>query len=540
MKRNLSAIFAIAIFFISIGIKQANAQFTGYTVELDTIFFGANTPTPEDTFDPEGLLEFYGAYRVYANFTNQNDVLSAIYSDVVALGTPPMFISAPCGCHNPVTTSMAMDASNSSLFWPTFPEYEYDTYWTIGMESADDSGGTLPSTIGLLNGATICSASTDNGSVFTAGTPSNTIAGADLRVLIAQITTCGDWSLQACIQTFVSGDQSNIQQSCPDLLEIAHIYNDGECVNDADGDGICDEMEVAGCLEEGACNYEPDATDDSMDCDYSCFGCTDVLACNFAELATIDDFSCEFLSCAGCMISYACNYDFEATIGDNSCILPGDPCDDGDPNSVNDFIQDIDCSCLGYGCHDTEACNYAPDAINDPTVCNYISLYSITGEIQPTANMLLSYSYPNTTGSTYDWVSTSGDVTDGEGTSDVAVSWWGSGAGTLCVTETNSGGCSGDQVCLSVNITPVSVSEIENSAIEVFPTPASTELFINLSKWSSEEANLTLRDASGRMVWAMKAINQTTIDMSSLPRGSYILQIDVQGLTPTHKRVILN
>jgi len=120
MKLNFSALFAISILFLSIGGKQANAQFTGYTVELDTVFFGANTPTPEDNLDPEGLLEFYGTYRVYANFTNQNDVLSAIYADVGALGTPPMFISAPCGCHNPVSSSMAMDASNSSLFWSNF------------------------------------------------------------------------------------------------------------------------------------------------------------------------------------------------------------------------------------------------------------------------------------------------------------------------------------------------------------------------------------------------------------------------------------
>ncbi len=31
---------------------------------------------------------------------------------------------------------------------------------------------------------------------------------------------------------------------------------DGACLNDADGDDVCDENEVAGCTDEAACNYE--------------------------------------------------------------------------------------------------------------------------------------------------------------------------------------------------------------------------------------------------------------------------------------------
>ena len=33
---------------------------------------------------------------------------------------------------------------------------------------------------------------------------------------------------------------------------------------DADGDGVCDGEEVAGCQDESACNYNPDATDDAI------------------------------------------------------------------------------------------------------------------------------------------------------------------------------------------------------------------------------------------------------------------------------------
>ena len=83
---NLKFTSVLTILLLIVG--TANAQFTGYTAELDTVFFGPDTPTPDDPLDPMGALEFYGTYKIYANFTNPSDVLSALYSDVAALQTP--------------------------------------------------------------------------------------------------------------------------------------------------------------------------------------------------------------------------------------------------------------------------------------------------------------------------------------------------------------------------------------------------------------------------------------------------------------------
>ncbi len=129
---------------------------------------------------------------------------------------------------------------------------------------------------------------------------------------------------------------------------------------------------VAGCTDNTACNYDATATINNGSClfegdscddgdattvndvylnDCSCageieiLGCTDSEACNYDITATTDDSSCDY-SCIGCMNSAACNYDATATIDSGACILVGDACDDGDALTANDVIQG-DCSCAG-------------------------------------------------------------------------------------------------------------------------------------------------------------------------------------------------
>ena len=71
-------------------------------------------------------------------------------------------------------------------------------------------------------------------------------------------------------------------------------------------------MDVEGCTNPLACNYDPEATVDDGSCDFlSCisFGCTNDIACNYDADADYDDGSCEYASCTGCMNDSACDYD---------------------------------------------------------------------------------------------------------------------------------------------------------------------------------------------------------------------------------------
>ncbi|MDA0731774.1 MAG: T9SS type A sorting domain-containing protein [Bacteroidetes bacterium] len=141
-------------------------------------------------------------------------------------------------------------------------------------------------------------------------------------------------------------------------------------------------VNVPGCTDETACNYNPDATIDDGSCgvdddcgvcdgdNSTCSGCMDDTACNYDATATIDDGSCgvdddcgvcdgDNSTCSGCMDDTACNYDATATIDDGSC-LQDDLCGvcGGDDSS---------CS----GCTEAGASNYDADATIDDGSCCY-------------------------------------------------------------------------------------------------------------------------------------------------------------------------
>ncbi|MDG1675393.1 MAG: hypothetical protein P8H88_08110, partial [Flavobacteriales bacterium] len=114
----------------------------------------------------------------------------------------------------------------------------------------------------------------------------------------------------------------------------------GDCAADADGNGVCDDAEVLGCMNACACNYNAAATQDDGSCEYmSCTGCIYATADNYNAGATLDDGSCEW---SGCTDSEFLNYNSYATTDSDCSNTPSstDLNGDGDVDAADliDFL----------------------------------------------------------------------------------------------------------------------------------------------------------------------------------------------------------
>ncbi|MFM6964128.1 MAG: T9SS type A sorting domain-containing protein, partial [Sphingomonadales bacterium] len=183
---------------------------------------------------------------------------------------------------------------------------------------------------------------------------------------------------------------------CTDPLSCNYnclaTVNDGSCLypNTACDDGnpntindstnancICSGQIVTtipGCMNPAACNYNPLATVDNGSCILPGSPCDDNNANTINDMI---DANCNCTGTAiipGCMNPAACNYNPLANVEDNSCLFPGSPCNDGNPNTMNDSINP-DCICAGIliveGCMDPNSCTYDSLANVDNNTCIY-------------------------------------------------------------------------------------------------------------------------------------------------------------------------
>ncbi len=111
-------------------------------------------------------------------------------------------------------------------------------------------------------------------------------------------------------------EEANTNTECTYPVEYYDCMNN--CINDTDGDGICDELEIVGCQDPTAFNYDVTATD-AGECIEVAFGCTDPTMFNYDDDANTDNGSCvEFIY--GCMDPLALNYDEDANTDNGNCI----------------------------------------------------------------------------------------------------------------------------------------------------------------------------------------------------------------------------
>jgi hypothetical protein len=386
----------------------------GYCVQIDTY-----------ATHSAGALAGMTTYRVYALCENTDDFVNTVTGD----SNSPAYIRS--------TTSFYQNAFGGNLaqninpiFFGLVPELAFDSWITIGLTSAPVGAEGAVSTIGsgwippFEAGGNIEISDNVGGGWYILPGSSNGVAGDDYRVLLGQFTTNGALSGQVLIQFFENGIAANYTRRLINFADacVGPVVTDGcnypdgitdcsgACIQDTDGDGVCDELEVAGCTDVFACNFDALATDPDLtactypaaglDCAGNCLndldgdgtcdevevpGCTDAVACNFDASATEENGTCTYpldqLNCAGeclvdsdddgvcdafeiagCTDALACNFDASATDNDGSCTFPaayfdcaGECLADTDGDGICDPLEIL-------GCTLSDACNYNPEA----------------------------------------------------------------------------------------------------------------------------------------------------------------------------------
>ncbi len=351
--------------------------------------------------DPLGTGET--TYRIYANFASNDVEVTAMYGT----DTEPWILDGDAPFYqDPLGSDFG--GSINPLFFASFPPLEYDTWWTIGAQPGDADGlnsafdQALTSFADWNSGGDFVANTFIGGSIFIvpgANGQGNPING---RVLLGQVTTSGTTNATINLQfrdanqdsfyasgmtlTFpVAGAGCNDPTACnydenaegdADCIFPAEFYDCAGCINDTDGDGVCDELEVLGCTDNTSCNFNINATEDDGSCqsldacgvcggdNSSCSGCTNPNADNYDATALFDDGSCII---SGCTNPAADNYNAEANNDDGSCILSG--CTNPEADNYDPAANNDDGSCIISGCTNSDADNYNPAANNDDGSC---------------------------------------------------------------------------------------------------------------------------------------------------------------------------
>ncbi|MDA0732683.1 MAG: hypothetical protein O2837_07490 [Bacteroidetes bacterium] len=334
-------------------------------------------------------------YRLFVNLTADAAEVTAVYGT----DTNPweMTSSASDGFYNDAVGSDFGGGVNP-LFFAAFPNLEFDSWFTIGAEPGDADGmnsafdAALTSLDDFNSGGDFVVNTFIGGSIFVvpgANSQGVPVAG---KVLLGQFTTLGQVNALVNIQI-------------RDQAAVSHY---------AEGMSLTFPVGVAGCQDETACNFNPDATIDDGSCamndecgvcggdDSSCLdacgvpngdgtSCADCCGvpngdgttCDGVCGACNDDTSCldacgvpngDGTSCADCCgvpngDGTTCDGVCGACNDDTSCIAAGCTYPSADNYDANNTPDDG--SCVFSGCTDPSAFNYNVHANNDDGSCDF-------------------------------------------------------------------------------------------------------------------------------------------------------------------------
>ena len=171
------------------------------------------------------------------------------------------------------------------------------------------------------------------------------------------------------------------------------------------------------------------------------------------------------------------------------------------------------------GCMDEAYCNYNPMATDDDgscynvtaTVTNYSFEYQMVEVITDASN------------ATYDWY-LAGDLLDEQSAELVPLA-----NGDYSIVVTDDQGCS---VTVEFTVAEVSLFELSNIQLEVYPNPATNKLHLVINH-NFEKLTIEVMNTLGAIVIDAELSNVSPEDIvelniSSIPNGMYILKVSTK------------
>ena len=212
-------------------------------------------------------------YRFYVQMQDATDRMSAVFGNDQA----SLLVNTPDGAFNSPFNSSWNASGINPAFLPVFPDLADDTYATIGLEGPASTSGIAgaadPSIVEDANqpvtpyfltpGATNLDEHDAHWSFLVRLEHGcQRLPDANMRVLLAQVTTAGDISGQMNYQVFPLGVGADQQQ-------VSIEFNGAGTFGGGGGGNAC------GCTDATATNYDASAQYDDGSCVYEVLGCTD-------------------------------------------------------------------------------------------------------------------------------------------------------------------------------------------------------------------------------------------------------------------------
>jgi hypothetical protein len=132
----------------------------------------------------------------------------------------------------------------------------------------------------------------------------------------------------------------------------------------------------------------------------------------------------------------------------------------------------------------------------------------------------------------YNWTTSNGTITAGQGSNNIDVTWGATAAGTVNVTAGNTCGTS------TVRSQPFSSgcreednqSPVTSNQLTVYPNPAHDKVTVSIYVKEAVQFNMKLRDISGRVILSedhegAAGLNAYDMELKNFAKGIYTLEV---------------